>query len=69
MVIYSACMIISLFIKSGLDNNIFSLSVYVEGGGGCWVLFDPSAMALYNDAFTMFIPSAPCDTTFVEFYF
>ena len=25
----------------------------------------PLTMALYNDAFTIFIPAAPCDTTFV----
>ena len=76
MVIYSVCMIICLFIKSGLDNNIFSLSVCV-----CvcvWGVLGvvrppppppPLAMALYNDAFTIFIPAAPCDTTFVKFYF
>ena len=29
----------------------------------------PPAMALYNDAFTIFIPAVSCDTTFVEFYF
>ena len=60
-VIYSVCMIICLFIKSGLDNNISSLSVCVGG--------DPMAMALYNDAFMILIPPALCDTTFVEFYF
>ena len=74
MVIYSVCMIICLFIKSGLDYNIISLSVClcvcvcVWGGGG-WVLFNPPAMALYNDAFTIFIPAAPCITTSVELYF
>ena len=29
----------------------------------------PTAVALYNDAFTIFIPAAPCDAAFVEFYF
>ena len=69
-------MIICLFIKSGLDNNIFSLSVCVCVCV-CVELLGlvqpppphPMAMALYNDAFTIFIPPAPCDTTFVEFYF
>ena len=54
-------MIICLFIKSGLDNNIFPLSVCGEG-----VLLAPSpAMALYNNGFTIFIPAVPHDTSFI----
>ena len=80
MVIYGVCMIICLFIKSGLDNNIFTLSVCMcvcGGGVECCSTppppppppTPPLAMALYNDAFMIFIPAAPCDTTFFEFYF
>ena len=50
-----------MFIKSGLDNNILvCVCVCGGGGGGRGVLFNtptPPAMALYNDAFAIFIPA------------